>query len=169
MRELHDLELILRSDTPIITIESLEETRVLHLLTQLALRLGEPMFRWSVTEGLSRLEDDFGPQKLTREPPEVLRHIKATPRAGVYVLLDFHPYLADPLHTRLIKEIAQGYETTPRTLVLISHAIEIPPEIRHLSASFRLSLPDRAGIRRLIREEAEGWQRRHGRKIQLNR
>ncbi|MEW8015384.1 MAG: AAA family ATPase [Candidatus Sedimenticola endophacoides] len=53
--------------------------------------------------------------------------------------------------------------------MLISHAIEIPPEIRHLSASFRLSLPDRAGIRRLIREEAEGWQRRHGRKIQLNR
>ncbi|MEW7980809.1 MAG: hypothetical protein AB2813_13710 [Candidatus Sedimenticola endophacoides] len=94
MRELHDLELILRSDTPIITIESLEEARVLHLLTQLALRLGEPMFHWSVTEGLSRLEADFGPQKLTREPPEVLRHIKATPQAGVYVLLDFHPLTA---------------------------------------------------------------------------
>jgi hypothetical protein len=88
----------------------------------------------------------------------VLRHIRATHQGGIYLLLDLHPYLDNPLHVRLLKEIAQGYADLPRTLVLVSHGIEIPPELRHLSLRLALRLPDRRRIMGLIRAEAKRWQ-----------
>ncbi len=88
MKELHDLELILGSRTPILAIESLEEPRVLQLFTRLGLRLEYPVFCWSVTDGLRRVEMDFGAQRHTAEPLDALKHIKATTQPGYYLLLD---------------------------------------------------------------------------------
>lgn len=158
MPDLHDLEILLRSDSPIVLIESIEEPRVLELFAGLAIRLGEPAFRWSVTDGLCRIELDSAPQTRFADPTDVLRHLRATQQRGIYLMLDFHPYLDNPLHIRLLKEIAQGYGERPRTLVLLSHALEIPPELHHLSLRFELRLPDRQRIMGLIREEATRWQ-----------
>ncbi|MBK1724326.1 AAA family ATPase [Thiocystis violacea] len=156
--DLHDLELLLRSDTPIILIESIEELRVIELFSRLALRVTEPAFRWTVTDGLQRIEFDAEPQHFLADPAEVLRHIRVTTQRGIYILLDFHPYLDKPLHVRLLKEIAQGYVGLPRTLIMVSHALEVPPELRHLSVRFSLRLPDRNRLMALIREEAKLWQ-----------
>lgn len=168
MKELHDLELILTSHTPVIVIESLEEIRVTRMLAQLGLRLNHPMYQWTVTEGLKRLEVDFGAQKFTAEPREVLKHIKALSQPGYFLLLDFHPFLDDPIHVRLIKEIAQEHEQISKTLIFLSHDIPIPTEIRHLTARFNLRLPDRASIKMLIKEEARRWQSQNRRKVQAD-
>lgn len=156
--DLHDLELLLRSDTPIVLIESIEEPRVLEVFAGLAIRISEPAFRWTATDGLRRIEFDAETGRTLAEPAEVLRHIRLTTERGIYLLLDFHPYLDNPLHVRLLKEIAQGYAELPRTLVLVSHALTIPPEVRHLSARFALRLPDRKRLMALIHEEAKRWQ-----------
>ncbi len=156
--DLHDLELLLRSDTPIVLIESIEEPRVIELFSGLAMRISEPAFSWTVTDGLRRIEFDADPQRMLAEPTEVLRHIRLTTQRGIYLLLDFHPYLDTPLHVRLLKEIAQSYAGLPRTLILVSHALEVPSELRHLSVRFALRLPDRSRIQALIREEARRWQ-----------
>ena len=170
MPDLHDLELLLRSDTPLLLIESLEEPRLVELTARLALRINEPAFCWTLTDGLRRLDIDFPAQRQLSAPPDLLRHIRVTPQRGVYLLLDFHPFLADPLHVRLIKEIAQGYGELRRGLIFASHALEIPPEVRHLSARFRLRLPDRNRILALIREEAQAWQHAvKGRAFRANR
>ncbi len=158
MKELHDLELCINSRTPIIVIESQEELRIIQLLTQLGMRLQHPLFRWSVTDGLQRLEIDYDPQRSVSEPDDVLKHIKALTRPGIFLLLDFHPYLNDPMNIRLIREIAQRHSQTRRTLIFLSHAIKIPPELKHLSARFQLQLPDHSAIRKLIQEEARRWQ-----------
>lgn len=158
MPDLHDLELLLRSDTPLLLIETLEEQRLVELSARLALRINEPAFCWTLTDGLRRLDIDLPAQRQLAAPPDLLRHIRVTPQRGVYLLLDFHPFLADPLHVRLIKEIAQSYGELHRTLLFASYALEVPPEVRHLSARFRLRLPDRNRILALIREEAQAWQ-----------
>ena len=121
--DLHDLELLLRSDIPIVLIESVEEPRVLALFARLAVRIAEPAFRWTVTEGLKRIELDTDAEERLADPARLLRYLRAGAGRGIYLLLDFHPYLIDPLHVRLIKEIAQGYRDLPRTLVLVSHAL----------------------------------------------
>jgi SpoVK/Ycf46/Vps4 family AAA+-type ATPase len=157
LSDLHDLELMLRSETPLLLIESREEPRILELFTRLGMRLGEPVFRWTVTDGLRRAEYDT-PQAQLAEPAVALRHIKATSQSGIYLLLDFHPFLDHPLHVRLLKEIAQDFDANPRRVVLLSHALVTPPELKHLAARAELSLPDRNRLLALIREEAQVWQ-----------
>jgi SpoVK/Ycf46/Vps4 family AAA+-type ATPase len=159
MNDLHDLEVMLRSETPILLIESLEEPRLLELLGELGVRLRLPVFRWTLTDGLLPLHQAGSGQPQRSEPAEVLRHIKAEARPGLYLLLDFHPFLDHPLHVRLLKEIAQGFaEAGPRRLVLVSHALATPAELRHLCARFELRLPDRQRLLALIRDEAQRWQ-----------
>src|SRR5688572_22953790 len=48
----------------------------------------------------------------TYEFRQAQRHIDKTPQNGVYVLIDAHPYLVDPVNVRLIKEIAHEYART---------------------------------------------------------
>jgi SpoVK/Ycf46/Vps4 family AAA+-type ATPase len=158
MPDLHDLELLLRSDTPLVLIESIEEPRVLTLFTQLAMRMEQPAYCWTVTDGLRRIELTQDSETRLEEPSKALRFVRSGGERGIYLLLDFHPYLGEPINVRLIKEIAQGYSDRPRTLVLVSHALDVPPELKHLCARFELRLPDRSRILALVREEAQTWK-----------
>ncbi len=101
----------------------------------------------------------------TNEFRGCLRHIEATPQNGIYVLLDAHRFLEDPINVRLVKAIALGYQKTERTLVFVSHELRLPPEIARLAARFELKLPDLAGIRTLVREELALWQSRTGQPV----
>ena len=141
-------------------IESRDESRVLGLLTEITLaRSGGdyvPLFRWSVTDGLQRLDIELEPQLHNADPGEVLRHIRAVTKPGIYVLLDFHPFLEDPVHVRLLKDICLSFNEHSRHLVLMSHRIELPAELEAYSARFALALPDEqereAIVRRVARE-----------------
>jgi SpoVK/Ycf46/Vps4 family AAA+-type ATPase len=165
----HDIETLIRSRVPIILIETSEERRTVDLFRQLAIRLGQPVMRWSVTSGLQRIDLDLEPQTHAREPAQALAQIRSTGAQGIYLLLDFHPYLEDPAHVRLIREIALGYGKASHTLVFISHRCELPEELHSLSARFSLSLPDNAQIERWVREEASHWAKAHpGRKVKTD-
>ncbi len=166
MNDQHDLEVIIQSRFPIIVADTYEESRVLRLLERLA-RLKEwALFDWSVISGLRRRDVSKGPIPQTRDPGDALRHIDATPHNGIYVLLDFHPYLKDPVNIRLLKEIALGYDNTPRTVILVSHQVDLPAELRRMAARFELSVPDRHAIKIMINEEIERW-RSHNRGMRL--
>lgn len=159
MNDSHDLELIIRSRIPIVVIESSEERRVIALLHSLETRTGLPLYVWTVTEGLQREAPGYNAQRHNARPTDVLGHIKSSGQPGIYALLDFHPYLDDPVHVRLLKDIALVQEETRQTIVLLSHRMEVPPELAGYSARFDLSLPDQAALRRVVMEVAESWAR----------
>jgi len=166
---IHDLELLIRSRVPIILIETTDEPRAVQLFQQLALRLGQPVMRWSVTIGLQRVDIDLQPQAHAKEPEQALGQIKATNTAAVYLLLDFHPYLQEPTVVRMIKEIALGYSAAQHTLVFISHALELPDELRPLCARFDLAMPGASTLEKWIREEARVWASSHpGKKVKTD-
>jgi SpoVK/Ycf46/Vps4 family AAA+-type ATPase len=161
-----ELQTLLASRFAIIVIESREEARVLDLVRGAAAKVRRPrgwaLFQWTVTEGLHRLDMDVGgPQKMFAEPPALLKHLKATPAAGVYVLLDFHPYLNDPISIRMLKDIAQGYAQVARTIVLMSHEVTLPQELEHLAARLPLSLPSRGERQTIITRVAREWAASH--------
>ncbi len=153
LQDVHDLELIVNSRIPIVVIESHEEDRILELFERLAPRLGLPLYRWTATEGLHRLASGHAPQRHAAKPTELLAQIKASTRPGTYLLFDFHPYLADPIHVRYLKDIAQRYDTLRHTVVLVSHALDIPSELERYSARLSLKLPDADALRRLVAEK----------------
>lgn len=160
MQDLHDLALILDAGVPLVVIETHEERRALELVTRLAITRDWAVFTWSATAGLCREppDPDQPHPTGTRKPDGVLAHIQDNPLAGLYVLFDFHPYLADaPLNVRLLREIAQQALPRPLHLMLVGPRCELPEELHHLSARFTLRLPDVEALERLVREEAQAW------------
>ena len=170
MNDLHDLELLLHSRIPLVLIESRDEKRVTQLFASLAIRLAQPVMSWSVINGLQRIDYAAVPQEQASDPQQALAQIKATKTPGIYLLMDFHPYLEDAYNVRLLKEIALEYQRLGHTLVLVSHEIELPPELAAFSARFSLSLPDSNRLEEIIREEAGHWSSANqGKKVKTDR
>ncbi|QYK13803.1 AAA family ATPase [Shewanella rhizosphaerae] len=156
MQDIRDLTAVLRSNTPIVVIETYEEYRVIELLKRVSTILYQPLFTWSITQGLTRADVKMGTQKFNTDPTEILGQIKSTSQQGIYVLCDFHPFVDNaPKNVRLLKEIALEYEALKHTIVLVSHAFDIPPEIKRYCAHFSISLPDTAQLQNLIYEQID--------------
>jgi hypothetical protein len=168
-----DLAALLNSRVPLIVVETRDEPRALELLASLATRVSKqhtPVFQWTVTDGLRRVDIDLGgPQRHNIEPAEVLKSIRATDKAGIYVLLDFHPFLNDPINVRLLKDVCQTHDRCARTVVLISHEIALPRELEHLSARFKLAFPNREERRLIVENVASEWAKTHGGKVKTDR
>ncbi|KPJ80737.1 MAG: hypothetical protein AMJ58_07425 [Gammaproteobacteria bacterium SG8_30] len=168
-----ELLALLRSRVPLIVVETRDEPRVVDLVASLATQLATPehtpVFRWTLTEGLRRLDVDLGaPQRHNQEPGDLLGHVRATDRRGVYLLLDFHPFLDSPMHIRLLKDICLGYEKAARTVMLVSHEIRLPRELEHFAARFELSFPSREERHRIVEQVAAEWQRGNGRRARVD-
>ena len=162
-----ELQTLLASRIPLVIIESCEEARVIELVRDAALKAQRGrnwgVFQWTVTEGLERVDVNMGgSQKTLAQPDQLLKHIKATPMAGIYVLLDFHPYLADPTFVRALKDVAQGYQKCERTVVLVSAEVKLPPELDHLAAHFSVRLPDKKERNAIVMRMAREWARLNG-------
>jgi SpoVK/Ycf46/Vps4 family AAA+-type ATPase len=161
----HDLEVILRSRTPIIVIETHDEARMLEMLQSISVANSSdqyfPLFQWTVTDGLQRLDIALEPQTINSEPTDVLKHIRAVLKPGIYVLLDFHPFIEDPVHVRLIKDICLRYREIPRQIVLISHTVKLPSELESYSARFDMTLPTEIERRSIVKKVADEWVAEH--------
>jgi hypothetical protein len=169
----HDLELILRSRTPIVIIESQDEARILELLQSIAMRRAStsylPLFRWTITDGLQRLDIALEPQSLNSEPTDVLKHIRAVSKPGLYVLLDFHPFLEDPVHVRLLKDICIRFSSVERQIVLISHKVTIPDELEVYCARFNIALPNEQERTRIVKKKVDEYARDNpGSRVQID-
>ena len=161
MDQKHDLQLILRSRSPIVVIETRDEARILEMLQTITLASPSneymPLFRWTITDGLQRLDILLEPQSLNSEPTDVLKHIRAVEKPGVYVLLDFHPFLEDPVHVRLLKDICIRYPSIARQIVLISHKVTLPSELESFAARVDLALPSEIERRKIVEQVADEW------------
>ena len=170
MPELKDLEIALRSDTPIIVIETQEEPRAIDLFIRFGLKLNQSIFRWSATEGLRNAQIELsGAFDDTDAPNEMLKYIKMTADEGYYLLLDFHPYIADPVATRFIKEIAYSFEKSRRRLIFITHSLDIPEELAPWCMRFHLQLPNKNILHSMVQDEARKWRAETGSTVKADR
>ena len=164
MNQRHDLDLILRSGTPIIIIETEDESRILDMLLAIVMKTTAeylPLFRWTVTDGLQRQDIALEPQRMNADPTDMLRHIRAVDKPGIYVLLDFHPFIDDPVHVRLLKDICLQHRDSRRQVVLISHRINLPSELEPWSARVEMALPDEDERISIIQNVADEWSRKN--------
>ncbi|MFP5382465.1 MAG: AAA family ATPase [Gammaproteobacteria bacterium] len=163
MPDLKDLQLTLDAGVPLLVIESWEEDRMLDLVRRVGFSRGLPVWGWTLTDGLRRLEiEGAAARKDLHDPKEALRYVRAQNDYGLFVFCDLHPFLRDdPEIVRLIKDIALAHARVPHTLMLLSHALELPPELQRHASRFRLSLPGDAQLTAIVREEAADWSRRN--------
>ena len=168
MTELQDLATLVRAGTPLLVIETAEEKRVVETFRQLIAQVLRPLYRWSITDGLKRLDmadaanDADNEIEVAPDASATLLAIKRTQDSGIYLLLDFQPYLRYTMTLRLLREICQRQDSAAHTLVLISPKFELPEELESSVTRFTLDLPDAQALAQLVREEAFAYSRENG-------
>lgn len=170
MNELQDLTALIRANTPLIVIETQEEARIVALFRQALMQVWRALFRWSITEGLRRIDLDREDEPVG--PPDasaVLQAIKQADQRGIYLLLDVVPYLGYASHQRLLRDIVERRHSQPHVLVLIGAKIELPPELEALATRFNPRLPDANALLKMVQEEAAGYAREFsGRRVEVD-
>jgi ATP-dependent 26S proteasome regulatory subunit len=160
---LHDLEAIIRSRTALIAVESNEEAQVVSLVQQIGARRQARVLRWTVTEGLQAFAPTDQPSQSVLKSLEVLSYMKTTTANTMFVLLDFQPYLSDPMHVRHLKDFALTYTRHYSTAVLVGCTLQVPEELRPFTGHFRLPLPSLEELRGIVVDVAADWGAQHGR------
>jgi len=169
--DIHDLGLVLDSRVRLIVIESWEEARVLEAIATLAVKRSQTWYTWNQVEGLQRLgfgtaidaAEDLG------DPEQALDYIRRQREPALFVLCDLHPFMQSPRLVRLLKMIAMDPAEQAPTLLLVSHELPLPAELRRLAARISLSMPSDEQLAAIIREEAARWtERNQGRRVRTD-
>ena len=145
------LDLLIRSRTPILWIRSLEEERVEMLLERAAERLGgRRLFRWDFIGGLRGAPGRVG--EASRNPMAALDLLGAVPeeQGAILLLKDFHRYGEDAGICRRLRNLAAELRQRPHTLVITAPQWRLPAELEDSVAVLELPLPDGNEIARLL-------------------
>ncbi|MFM7314989.1 MAG: AAA family ATPase [Cyanobium sp.] len=145
------LDLLIRSRTPILWIRSLEEQRLERLLEQASQRLGgRLLLRWDFISGLDGAPNRRG--EAARNPLAALEALQGLPpeQGAILLLRDFHRYSDDPGICRRLRNLALSLPQLPHTLVISAPEWRLPPELEDCVHLLDLPLPDAEEIAGLL-------------------
>ena len=169
MFDAHDLAVLVRSGTPLVVIETHEEKLLEDTLRHVVAQVLRPLWRWSITDGLARLDMDVEDTPPCNDSGQVLDFMHRADTRGIWLLLDFHPYLRYAMNLRRLREVVLGHAGAPQTVILAGAGIELPDELSALATRFEVKLPDEAALSKLVREEAFAYSREHGgRRVEID-
>ncbi|HZI32876.1 MAG TPA: AAA family ATPase [Candidatus Binatia bacterium] len=143
-------------------VETNEEPQVVRMTRQIGKRLQLKTYRWTVTEGLQAFEPCDQPMRSLVKSQDILSYIKTESKYCLFLLLDYHPYLEDPLHVRRLKDIALTYDKHYSTVLIVGPALKIPRELEPYVATFHLPLPTPEQLRAMVLDVAAEWGAQNG-------
>ena len=93
-----------------------------------------------------------------RDPVRALDFLRGVRKPCIGVLLDFQPFLGNPVVTRMLKEMVQGAETFRRFLVVSAPELDLPPALRTHCVVFNWPPPARMDhfVIQKIKRDLEG-------------
>ena len=143
-----DLALLLRSRHPLVLCETVEEKRFESLLRAVASELSLPVSTWSAASGLSpsHPEDAAG----TMDLAVALRNVRECKGDGVWLLKDPQAHLESPGALRGLRETAQEFAGSARTLVLVGPSLPPKAELDDVEVRFVFDLPGTPELHALI-------------------
>ena len=130
--------------------ETVEERRFEALVRAVAGELDLPVSTWSAASGLSPCHPADQPK--TSDLAVALRHIRLATEDGVWLLKDPEAHLDNPATLRALRETAQGFEGSARTLVLVGPSLARRPELEEITVRFEFDLPGSEELRELVRQ-----------------
>lgn len=143
-----EIETLIRAGYPVIYIVSSEESRVQRSIEDIAARQKKKVFEWSCTTGLASADSAHVVKSRpasTRDPIAALDQVLMFADPAIFIFKDFHPFLSRGSYAviRKLKEIALHLKHSPKTVVLIASALEVPPELEKEVTVLSFPLPDR--------------------------
>ncbi len=150
-----NLDLLIKSRTPLIWIRTKEEERLYKILNQSCTRLNIKRFvSWDCINGFKGLLNEKG--KFSNNPLGALNWIKEQTSELPTILLvkDFHKFYDDPSISRTIKELSFSLRETSNNLIICSHIFPSSEELDDLMTIINLPLPDLRELTTLIKRIA---------------
>jgi hypothetical protein len=144
-----DLALLLRSRHPLIVCETVEEQRFEALVRAVSSVLTIPFWSWSAASGLAPAHPSDSEKSV--DLAFALRIIRKATGQGTWLLKDPAPHLEAPATLRLLRETAQEFAGSARTLVLVGPAVPTKAELEDVQVRFEFALPGPAELEDLLR------------------
>lgn len=143
-----ELETLIRARYPLIYIVSWEEKRVEDALRAISANRGKRMFTWTVTQGL--VSSPSARDKQTRSPLAALDFIESATEPAVFVLKDFHPFIADTEVGRRLRDLTHSLKTTYKTVIVLAPTLKLPQELEKDVTVVDYALPSEEDLDRLL-------------------
>ena len=104
MPDLDNLASLIRAGHPVIAIDTAEEARVVESFRHVIGKVWRPLYKWSLTDGLQRLDMTLDEPPLAAvEATATLQFIKEQKERAIFLLCDFHGYLSYAMTMRLLR------------------------------------------------------------------
>ena len=145
-----NLDLLIRSRTPLIWIRSKEEERLSNFLQRACKRLNRRLIHWDCVNGIrGSLNEE---KNFSNNPLGILNWIRDQKNSPstILVLKDFHKFYDDPSISRTIKELAFSLKETSHNIIFSSYIYPNSDEFNELMTVIDLPLPDQKELRILI-------------------
>src|ERR1700746_1935642 len=181
------LKVLMDSSTPIVVMETVEETRAVRMARAACSALNLAAFEWTIASGLARcgvstvatieqgafpaggyrageVDDVAESAKAlydSREPSKMLANLEGITIEAAFILKDLHRHMDDSVVVRRLRDVGQKFATNRRTVILTAPKISIPPELASLVEFLELPLPDRQRLRQIIDEVLVRISRTH--------
>ena len=176
---LERLKVLIDSSTPIVVMETVEESRAVRMVRLACAALNLAAFEWTIATGLARsggnpvvsdidgaafppggyragsvdeLAENAKALYDSRDPAKMLANLEGISIEAAFVLKDLHRHMEDAVVVRRLRDVGQKFATNRRTVVLTAPKISIPPELASLVEYLELPLPDRQRLRQIIDE-----------------
>ena len=120
-----EINTLIRARYPIIYVVSWEERRVEDAIREIA-SSGKKVYTWTATRGIEPVEA-YGKPALS--VLSALDFVEACNDDAVFVFKDLHPYLADNLTIRRLRDLAAHLKVRKKTLIVLSPILRLPPEL----------------------------------------
>jgi SpoVK/Ycf46/Vps4 family AAA+-type ATPase len=176
---LERLKVLIDSSTPIVVMETVEESRAVRMVRLACAALNLAAFEWTIATGLTRTGSNpvvsdldggaFPPGGYrsgsvdelaesakalydSRDPAKMLANLEGISIEAAFILKDLHRHMEDAVVVRRLRDVGQKFATNRRTVILTAPKISIPPELASLVEYLELPLPDRQRLRQIIDE-----------------
>jgi hypothetical protein len=150
IRVLDQLKLLIRSENPIITLETRDESKAVELVRKAADAMTLPLFEWTITTGMNRVKPtpaETGVKAGKAGPAlDYLLDNKGDPE--IYLFKDLGPHAKDPVVQRQLRDLC----AKPHLTLILLDADPLPDQVRRLAVPLRLALPDEAELEKVVRD-----------------
>ena len=145
----------LDANYPILSMTTPEEARAELLLIRTAEATKRNLYVWSVTRGLREFVKGGYKASSTEflDPQIPLKAVQdkdLVKDRSILVLMDFNPYLKDPLVIRLLRDATGVCKDRLITIVLLGPALDLPIDLQREISAVDLELPGEKEIEQLI-------------------
>lgn len=165
MESMHDLEILINTGRPLIVLETEREGCFIEGFRRLAKRSGKAYFQWTITQGLLRLAPDYNVQPLNKDVNQLFAQIHSSEQPAVYVLVDFHHQIDQPVAIRHIKDVL--LHSPQHTIILLSQKIQLPEELKTVATYYELPLPTEQQLVQLVDDLAVDYFSQFNNKLRL--